>query len=238
MTSKVAILWRWSRVMVIGYETYNLNIKAENYFISKLVYSVIHWFVFRTSVSKVEGRLKVEMIRRIEWQHVGINGHYIVVIKKKKDVLNIILTFNKPKICGIFFSSIFKGRKDNISMNGKTLRVHWTSLGTSVLLRSYMWRHIDVQKNWRRRWTYGRAPKDISYVPVQAPIRGTLFIRLFQETAYWEERKYNKTCLTIYYANYDKLYLYFILFNQAFVFVEIIDWWYFYAKVGQRFMLF
>ena len=35
MTSKVAILWRWSRVMVIGYETYNLKIKAENYFISK-----------------------------------------------------------------------------------------------------------------------------------------------------------------------------------------------------------
>ena len=43
----------------------------------------------------------------------------ILLSSRKTNVLNIILTFKKSKICGIF---IFKGRKDNISMNGKTRR--------------------------------------------------------------------------------------------------------------------
>ena len=27
-----------------------------------------------------------------------------------------------------------------------------------TIFQSYMWRHIDVQADWRRSWTYGRAP--------------------------------------------------------------------------------
>ena len=36
----------------------------------------------------------------------------------------------------------------------------WISCLTSQLtiFQSYMWRHIDVQADWRRSWTYGRAP--------------------------------------------------------------------------------
>ena len=47
-----------------------------------------------------------------------------------------------------------------------------------------MWRHIDVQVNWRRSSTYGRAPNaiDISLVffnvPVQAPTRDQPFIKV------------------------------------------------------------
>ena len=26
------------------------------------------------------------------------------------------------------------------------------------MFQSYMWRHIDVRADWRRSWTYGRAP--------------------------------------------------------------------------------
>ena len=61
------------------------------------------------------------------------------------------------------------------------LKVRWGEFGclTShlTIFQSYMWRHIDVQADWRRSWTYGRAPNaiDISYgsfnVPVQAPTR-------------------------------------------------------------------
>ena len=43
-----------------------------------------------------------------------------------------------------------------------------------------MWRHIDVQAEWRRSWTYGRAPNAIDIVgffnvPVQAPTRDQPF---------------------------------------------------------------
>ena len=36
----------------------------------------------------------------------------------------------------------------------------WICCLTSQLtiFQSYMWRHIDVQADWRRNWTYGRAP--------------------------------------------------------------------------------
>ena len=55
----------------------------------------------------------------------------------------------------------------------------WIGCLTSQLtiFQSYMWRHIDVQADWRRSWTYGRAPNaiDISVgffnVPVLAPTR-------------------------------------------------------------------
>ena len=42
-------------------------------------------------------------------------------------------------------------------------------------LSLYMWWHIDVQADWRRSWTYGRAPKRHRHVvgffnvPIQAP---------------------------------------------------------------------
>ena len=43
--------------------------------------------------------------------------------------------------------------------------VEWSGIGclTSQLtiFQSYMWRHIDVQADWRRSWTYGRAPNAI-----------------------------------------------------------------------------
>ena len=40
-----------------------------------------------------------------------------------------------------------------------------------------MWRYIDVQADWRRSWTYGRAPNaiDISHMPVKAPTRDQPF---------------------------------------------------------------
>ena len=39
----------------------------------------------------------------------------------------------------------------------------WIGCLTSQLtiFQSYMWRHIDVQADWRRSWTYGRAPNAI-----------------------------------------------------------------------------
>ena len=39
----------------------------------------------------------------------------------------------------------------------------WIGCLTSQLMifQSYMWRHIDVQADWRRSWTYGRAPNAI-----------------------------------------------------------------------------
>ena len=47
-------------------------------------------------------------------------------------------------------------------------RINWVELSwigclTSQLtiFQSYMWRHIDVQADWRRSWTYGRAPNAI-----------------------------------------------------------------------------
>ena len=41
--------------------------------------------------------------------------------------------------------------------------VRWIGCLTSqsMVFQSYMWRHIDVQADWRRSWTYGRAPNSI-----------------------------------------------------------------------------
>ena len=41
--------------------------------------------------------------------------------------------------------------------------VRWIGCLTSQLtiFQSYMWRHIDVQAEWRSSWTYGRAPNAI-----------------------------------------------------------------------------
>ena len=43
------------------------------------------------------------------------------------------------------------------------LTLGWIGCLTSQLtiFHSYMWRHIDVQADWRRSWTYGRAPNAI-----------------------------------------------------------------------------
>ena len=40
------------------------------------------------------------------------------------------------------------------------VELSWIGCLTSQLtiFQSYMWRHIDVQADWRRSWTYGRAP--------------------------------------------------------------------------------
>ena len=39
----------------------------------------------------------------------------------------------------------------------------WIGCITSQLtiFQSYMWRHKDVQADWKRNWTYGRAPNAI-----------------------------------------------------------------------------
>ena len=63
------------------------------------------------------------------------------------------------------------------------LTSHWT------IFQLYMWRHIDVQADWRRSWTYGRAPNaiDISQGSLTCPSKHrhgtTLFIRWFRHTA-------------------------------------------------------
>ena len=43
------------------------------------------------------------------------------------------------------------------------IELSWICCLTSQLtiFQSYMWRHIDVQADWRRSWTYGRAPNAI-----------------------------------------------------------------------------
>ena len=66
----------------------------------------------------------------------------------------------------------------------------WIGCLTSQLtiFQSYMWRHIDVQADWRRSLTYGRAPNaiDISQGSLTCPSQhrhgSTLFIRWFRHT--------------------------------------------------------
>ena len=43
------------------------------------------------------------------------------------------------------------------------IELSWIVCLTSQLtiFQSYMWRHIDVQADWRRSMTYGRAPNAI-----------------------------------------------------------------------------
>ena len=62
------------------------------------------------------------------------------------------------------------------------LTSHWT------IFQLYMRRHIDVQADWRRSWTYGRANAiDISQGSLTCPSKHrhgtTLFIRWFRHTA-------------------------------------------------------
>ena len=72
-----------------------------------------------------------------------------------------------------------------------TLNLSWICCLTSKLtiFQSYMWRHIDVQADWRRSWTYGQSPNaiDISLGSLTCPSKhrhGTnLFIRWFRHTA-------------------------------------------------------
>ena len=70
--------------------------------------------------------------------------------------------------------------------------VRWIGCLTSQLtiFQSYMWRHIDVQADWRRSWTYGRAPNAIYRhfvgffnVPVLAPTRDHPFYTVIWHTA-------------------------------------------------------
>ena len=53
------------------------------------------------------------------------------------------------------------------------VELSWICCLTSQLtiFQSYMWRHIDVQADWRRSWTYGRAPNaiDISQGSLTCP---------------------------------------------------------------------
>ena len=57
--------------------------------------------------------------------------------------------------------------------NKSWVELSWIGCLTSQLtiFQSYMWRHIDVQADWRRSWTYGRAPNaiDISQGSLTCP---------------------------------------------------------------------
>ena len=48
-------------------------------------------------------------------------------------------------------------------MKNDRVDLSWFGCLTSQLtiFQLYMWRHIDVQADWRRSWTYGRAPNAI-----------------------------------------------------------------------------
>ena len=41
--------------------------------------------------------------------------------------------------------------------------LEWVSIFTlqSTIFQLYMWRHLDVQADWRRSWTYGRTPNAV-----------------------------------------------------------------------------
>ena len=75
--------------------------------------------------------------------------------------------------------------------NRKSYELSWICCLTSQLtiFQSYMWRHIDVQADWRRSWTYGRAPNAIDISQGSLTCRSlhrhgtTLFIRWFRHTA-------------------------------------------------------
>ena len=68
----------------------------------------------------------------------------------------------------------------------------------------YMWRHIDVQADWRS-WTYGRAPTPLTFRKVILRVRpsintGTPFLWLFRETAPFQSPFTKRTWIRrIYY---------------------------------------
>ena len=60
------------------------------------------------------------------------------------------------------FNEIFEDAFD-ASHDVDLIELSWIGCLTSQLtiFQSYMWRHIDVQADWRRSLTYGRAPNAI-----------------------------------------------------------------------------
>ena len=100
--------------------------------------------------------------------------------------------------------------------------------------QSYMWRHIDVQADWRSSGTYGRTPNaiDISYGSLTCPSKHrqgtTLFIRWFRHTAQiscWHILDLNPWALTgaictdPSHVN-DKI----IVIDEEYVFIDLKYW--------------
>ena len=107
-------------------------------------------------------------------------GHFCFLIgPKNTNLVDDIEILLPVKFHWIPFSG-FRGEVENVSANQRSGRpfcfsdppekyklgwveLSWISCLTSQLtiFQSYMWRHIDVQADWRRSWTYGRAPDAI-----------------------------------------------------------------------------
>ena len=87
----------------------------------------------------------------------------------------ILKTTNQPTLTYVvvYFSELILVMQRNVNVhfypltgyyfNVKGWVSEWICCLTSQLtiFQSYMWRHIDVQADWRRSWTYGRAPNAI-----------------------------------------------------------------------------
>ena len=61
--------------------------------------------------------------------------------------------------------------QEDVAINALIFELSWIGCLTSQLtiFQSYMWRHIDVQADWRRSWTYGRAPKTLLFWHLTGP---------------------------------------------------------------------
>ena len=81
----------------------------------------------------------------------------------------VLYTFDKLRVN----FTLFHDKGDNFNWEWMSEIGCLTSHAT--IFQLYMWRHIDVQADWRRNWTYGRASRHFVGFSLQAPIRATLF---------------------------------------------------------------
>ena len=95
---------------------------------------------------------------------------YIVPLEIKGETGVIVVHSCKSN----YWAHVFKGNTTSLDFYFSFLQISvfkmvnswwwwWIGCFTSQLMifQSYMWRHIDVQADWRRSWTYGRAPNAI-----------------------------------------------------------------------------
>ena len=119
----------------------------------------IHWYKFENNeLERLWSCKRTVLFYILEYS-------YIVQIAKRRTCP--VFAFNMQIPDQVESLIVFCMLKANTCLNRLfAICTRWGELviltSPSTIFQSYMWRHIYVQADWRRSWTYGRAPNAIN----------------------------------------------------------------------------
>ena len=136
------------------------------------------------------------------WLKIVINQIASIYLIISKPFYTRLYIFNIFIICSYIINKIWAGMSEI-----GCLTSHPT------ILQLYMWRHIDVQADWRRNWTYDRAlnrcSQNTTYQTknlAKSAVRDSLVLKLWCSSSSWNMKKTSTKIYSIHHFRSDLIH--------------------------------